>query len=75
MIAKLIIVGWTVLLGSGLVWNLSQSSIPPDGNDAATAGWLFGMFFVIILHLIVWLVVALPTYVISRMFRRNQEAI
>jgi hypothetical protein len=63
---------WTGLVGYGLYWNLSQNPMPPPDEQAAGAGWVLGLFFVLTLHLVVWLLGALPLYFITRMFQRRE---
>jgi hypothetical protein len=69
MIAKLIVVAWTLFVGYGYVGGIFE---------AATANPINGVFVVGLVvssagHLALWMVVALPTYMISRMFNRGQQ--
>jgi hypothetical protein len=67
MIAKLIVVGWTLFVGYAYVSGLANVS-----SDHAVSGLVFG--FSTIVHLAYWSLVAIPTFVISSMFRRRSVA-
>lgn len=70
MFAKLIVIGWTLLIGYALLKGLADTAaLNPSDTVMGLA-----IAFSAITHLALWLLVALPTYMISRMFRRQPSA-
>jgi hypothetical protein len=70
MIARLIIIGWTIFIGYAFVSGLMEASKTAAGNEAALG---FAAMVSMVLHLVAWAFVALPTYMISRMVTRRKE--
>jgi hypothetical protein len=69
MISKIIIIGWTCFIGYTFVGGMF-AALDVGASDAVFA---FGMLFSAFFHLALWLLVALPTYMISRMFQRRRN--
>lgn len=69
MISKTIIVGWTIFL---LYWFFAGvTALNEGGASDAIAGAVIMVSMIV--HFLMWCAVAIPTYVISRMFSRRPE--
>lgn len=69
MIAKIIVIGWTLFIGWAFLAGIGNV-LETSPNDAALG---FAVMFSAMFHLFLWMLVTLPTYMISRMFRRDRR--
>lgn len=69
MISRFIIVGWTLFIAYSFFYGLA--AVVEGGIDPESGIFAFAFSTSIIVHFVAWMIVALPTYMISRMFRRE----
>jgi hypothetical protein len=69
MISKIIIVGWTLFIAYAFFSGMADVAETTDTESGVFATAMFSVFF----HFFAWAIVALPTYMISRMFRRQNS--
>ena len=69
MIAKFIIVGWTLFLVYTFTLGVDNAT------RATTSDTVLGLvvMFSLVMHFVLWCTVAFPTYMISRMFARKRS--
>jgi hypothetical protein len=71
MISKFIIIAWTLLIAWAFF--AGATSVVDSGVDPESGAFAFAMFVSIIFHFFAWMIVATPTYMISRMFAKRRE--
>ena len=69
MIAKLIIIAWTCFIGWAFLSGL-MNVVNSGASDTALA---FALILSAPTHFAIWALVALPTYMLSRMFSRRTK--
>lgn len=66
MISKTIVIGWTFYVGWSFIEAVAH--MPPEMSDEVAG---IGLMLSMIWHAVLWSIVAIPTFIISMMFRRS----